>query len=111
MKRLLPTSPGKLWALLFAFWGLFLTGGLAGFVDSPGIIQAARLGSLLDSKHDQQEALQDELRKLQNEAVQLEKSKIAQQREIRRVLGYAAPDELIFDFSGDFVGTTVTATN
>jgi cell division protein FtsB len=36
---------------------------------------------------------------LQAEAELLEKNKLAQQREIRRVLGYVASDEIVFDFS------------
>jgi hypothetical protein len=42
---------------------------------------------------------QEELQKLQFEATQLEHNRTTQEREIRNVLGYAANDELIFDFS------------
>lgn len=96
MKKL---TPGKLWAFLFALWGLFLSGVFASFVGSPGVIQAVRLASLLNSKRVQVTQMQDELHLLESEASQLEHSKVAQQREIRRVLGYTAPDELIFDFT------------
>jgi hypothetical protein len=41
---------------------------------------------------------------LKADADQLEHSKLVQQREIRRVLGYAADDEIIFDFSGTAEG-------
>jgi hypothetical protein len=96
MKR---TGPTQLWLCAFALWGLFLSGAFASFVGSPGIIQAVRLKRLLDSKISDRVALQADVRKLQTEAVQLERSKVTQQREIRRVLGYTAPDEIIFDFT------------
>jgi cell division protein FtsB len=92
-------TPLKLWTALFALWGLLLSGILASFVGSPGIIQALRLKSLLASKQAQIERMQNELIKLQNDAVQLDHGKVAQQREIRRVLGYAAADEIVFDFT------------
>jgi hypothetical protein len=43
--------------------------------------------------------LQQELQKLQLDAKELESNRTAQLREIRRVLGYAATDEMVFDFS------------
>lgn len=92
-------SPHKLWSFLFALWGLFLSGVFASFVGSPGVIQAVRLKSLLESKRAQVTKLQADLHKLQAESSMLEHSKVAQQREIRRVLGYTAPDEIIFDFT------------
>lgn len=85
----------KLWLGLFALWALFLS-GLAGF---PGVLQAARLNGLLQAKHKQLSELQSEISRMQGEAAQLEKNRIVQLREIRRVLGYAAPGEVIFDFS------------
>ena len=92
-------TPGKLWTSVFALWGLFLTGVAANFVGSPGVIQAVRLNSLLKSKQVLVSRMQDEMKHLQFDAVQLERSRVAQQREIRRVLGYAATDEIIFDFT------------
>ncbi|MGK5083152.1 septum formation initiator family protein [Bdellovibrionota bacterium FG-1] len=92
-------TPGKLWACLFGLWGIFLSGVGATFVGSPGVIQSIRLQSLLKSKQAQVELVRQEIKRLQSEASLLEKSKVIQQREIRRVLGYAAPDEIIFDFS------------
>ena len=109
-------TPTRVWVALFACWGLFLSGALGGvgllggsaavsgsaFGSSfgpPGILQAIRLGSLLETKNRQIEQLHGEIAKLQNEATGLEKSRVLQQREIRKVLGYAAADELIFDFT------------
>jgi cell division protein FtsB len=92
-------TPAKVWIGIFCLWGLFLSGWMAGFIGSPGILQAARLNHLLSAKQDQVDELQETIHRLETESVLLEKNRLVQQREIRRVLGYAAPDELIFDFS------------
>src|SRR4051812_16212824 len=88
-------TPNRVWGLVFAFWTLFLSGVVA----SPGTLQAVRLHDLLADRQTHVEQVQEDIRKLQTEAEELEKNKVVQQREIRRVLGYAANDELIFDFS------------
>jgi cell division protein FtsB len=87
------------WAILFGCWLLFLTGIFANFVGSPGILQWMRLRNLYSLKQDQLTHLNDELSKLQMEASQLSSNRIAQEKEIRRVLGYASADEIIFDFT------------
>lgn len=88
----------RLWMIFFGCWALFLSGVFASFIGSPGVIQAVRLQSLLSSKQGQIQQIQAELTTLEHQASRLEKNKAVQQREIRRVLGYAASDELIFDF-------------
>ncbi|HLD99989.1 MAG TPA: hypothetical protein VJB59_07015 [Bdellovibrionota bacterium] len=93
-------TPGKLWLGIFGCWLLLLVGIPAQF-GSPGVMQLVRLRNLLDTRKNQAEDLRTLLRRLETESQQLEKSKVVQQREIRRVLGYAAPDEIIFDFTGD----------
>ena len=98
-------TPRKLWFWLFATWSLLLSGLLSGWIGSPGVLQAVRLSSLLDAKQDQIAKLEAEIERLETERARLHKSPLAQEREIRRVLGYAAQDEIIFDFSGsDTVG-------
>jgi hypothetical protein len=92
-------TPNKLWLTLFGLWLMLLTGILASFVGSPGIVQAIRLKNLLEIKNEQLSRAQEELKKLQADSALLEHNRYAQAREIRKVLGYAAHDELIFDFS------------
>ena len=89
----------RIWLILFTFWLLLLSGALTRFVGSPGILQAVRLKNLLESKKAQLTLAQQELQKLEMETSELERNPQAQVREIRRVLGYARPDELIFDFT------------
>lgn len=59
-----------------------------------------RLRSLLDQKHQKIAELEGRHVYLSEEVARLEKSALHQEREIRKVLGYVAPGELIFDFSG-----------
>ncbi len=99
-------TPLRAWTAIFALWSLFLSGAFASFLGSPGVFQLLRLQSLLNSKQAQVSKLQSEIVALQLEGSLLEHNQVAQQREIRRVLGYAAADELIFDFSsGEFPST------
>jgi hypothetical protein len=90
------------WLLLVATWVLLLSGVLSEFTGSPGLLQASRLRGLLETKNTELTDLDIQMSKLEGERLRLEGSPLAQEREIRRVLGYAAPGELIFDFSGDF---------
>jgi hypothetical protein len=91
-------NPHRIWLGIFGVWAFFLTGALSGLVGGPGVIQAVRLENLLHSRSARMDQIQNHISEIQSESVGLEKNPITQQREIRRVLGYAAPDELIFDF-------------
>src|SRR4051794_1816502 len=101
MRRLWGTlfSPTRCWLVLFILWSVILSGATADFVDSPGIAQALRLTSLLEMKKTELSKLRSQIQKLQFETAQLESNKYAQEREIRKVLGYAAQGDLIFDFN------------
>lgn len=94
-------SPHHAWLLLFGVWLFILSGALSPFFGSPGAWQAFRLKGLLGSQTEKLAAYQTEVERLQTAAQLLEQSRYAQEREVRRVLGYAAPDELIFDFASD----------
>ncbi len=85
--------------ILFGLWLVFLSGGLVKVLGTPGALQAYRLNSLLEIKQAELIKMQVELKRLQAEAIELESNPYVQLREIRKVLGYAAKDELIFDFS------------
>ncbi len=93
------TTPSQKWLILFSSWLLFLSGILTTFAGSPGVLQAIRLKSLLDDKSAHLESAKLELQKLQTEIHLLENNRFAQIKEIHRVLGYTASDEIIFDFT------------
>lgn len=87
------------WLGVFGVWLFILSGASTGFLGSPGILQTVRLHSLLKFKKEQLAKSLSETHDLEFDINQLEKNRFVQQREIRRILGYAASDEIIFDFS------------
>lgn len=89
----------KVWLGVFVLWGVFLVGLPNALIGTPGVIQAVRLNSLLQSRQKLLTATEEEVARLEQEGNRLEKNKLAQEREIRRVLGYAGSDEIIFDFT------------
>ncbi len=93
------TVPTKVWAAGFLLWCVFLSGAFADVIGSPGVLQAVRLRSLLSIREADLKTHDSEISRLSAEAALLERSAAHQRREIRRVLGYVAPDELVFDFT------------
>ncbi len=102
LQRLLPKKSWlnvqRAWLALFGIWTLLLSGVFADFVGTPGLVQWRKLEELYQLKKSEQERLEYELARVQKEIVDLEKDPEAQRREIRRLLGYVAPDEVIFEF-------------
>lgn len=94
-------TPNRAWIGIFALWVLLLSGVLHSFLKTPGALQAFQLQRILNAKQQQIDNAENQLIALQEDSVRLEKNRIAQEREIRRVLGYVAPHDLIFDFSGE----------
>lgn len=92
-------GPHPFWAAFFGLWIVFLSGVLTPLFNTPGMIQLLRLRRVADEKQDQVNRYETELLQLQEEAALLERNRLAQQREIRKVLGYAAQGDLIFDFT------------
>ena len=89
----------KIWVGVFAFWAVLLSGVLNSVVGSPGVLQSVRLNSLLQSRQTLLNSIEEEVSQMETEGHRLEKNRLAQEREIRRVLGYAGSDEIIFDFT------------
>ncbi len=91
----------KFWLVVFSIWTILLSGAFSSIVGSPGILDWMRLDSLLSEKEKQIAGVESEIERLKSESHLLESSAALQQREIRRVLGYAGKDELIFDFTAN----------
>ena len=87
------------WVFFFSLWLFLLSGLLTDFVGTPGILQVLRLRKLLETKRERLAQSEKQLSQLRTEAEQLDKNSFTQEREVRRILGYAAPDEIIFDFN------------
>lgn|GEM_PF-1078788 len=84
---------------LFFIWAAVLSGVFDQTFSSPGALQALELQGLLQDKQAQVVSLEGEIRSLEEQIRLLEKNDIAIEREIRRTLGYAASDELVYDFT------------
>ena len=91
-------SPHQAWLVFFGVWTVILSGVFADFVGTPGLVQWRKLESLYQLKRIDQNRLEADLERMQNEIVRMEKDTEVQRREIRRVLGYLAPDEMVFEF-------------
>ena len=95
-----PKSVRICWQIFFGLWLALLSGGFTAWLGSPGVLQLIRLTRLLESKRAVQTGPETQVEQLEADSTRLEQSRYGQEREIRKVLGYAAPDELIFDFNG-----------
>ncbi len=95
------TRTSTLWILFFSVWSLFLTGALSFWIEAPGAYQAWKLRSVLQSKREKVKTLQVQAQSLEQQTKNLQNNKFAQLVEIRKVLGYVAKDELVFEFHGD----------
>lgn len=91
------------WIVFFGLWFLFLTGFFEWFRPphqlSPGLWQAWQLRRYFHFKQKQERTLDEDIQSLQQKTEVLAHHPLAQEIEIRKVLGYAASDELIFDLS------------
>ena len=88
----------RAWAGFFAIWALLLTGTLGFWLKSPGLKQWYAVSKSLSEER--QEIAEVEARSilLSHMAHQLEFNSVAQEREIRKVLGYLGDQELVFEF-------------
>jgi cell division protein FtsB len=93
-------SPNRVWIALFGIW-LFLLSGVTQHLGagSPGLLQYLRLSALLQNRQTQAINTDLEITAFEIESAALEKSRVTQEREIRKTMGYVADNELIFDFS------------
>ncbi len=93
-------TPHRLWAGAFVIWLFLLSGVLTQVLGMPpGGLQLLRLNGLLRSKQAQLAEIESQIIGLSSDQVRLEQSQVEQKREIRRVLGYVAKDEIVFEFS------------
>ncbi len=93
-------TPNRAWIAIFAFWLFLLSGITHEFgAGSPGILQYSRLDRLLKERQTQLTDSDAEIERIEIESALLEKSKVIQEREIRKTMGYVGENEIIFDFS------------
>ncbi|MEN9722719.1 MAG: Septum formation initiator [Pseudomonadota bacterium] len=100
-------SPHRFWIGLFSCWVLLLSGVFSSWFGGPGLLQWWRLERLLSQKQAHLTEVENEVLALSSEQTRLERSPATQHREIRRVLGYVRPDEMVFDFSAEMPSSRV----
>lgn len=88
----------RIWIALFLLWGVFLSGFPKQFTGSPGIRQSVQLRTLLEDKKTRLEELERRIEQLSKQEKALKTNRVVQEREVRRVLGYVKPDEIVFEF-------------
>ena len=98
-RRTKSRAPTLIWAALFGIWALFISGAVLGLTGSPGVAQAFRLRSLLVDRRAELARIEESAGRMEGLKKELGTRAPAQEAEIRKVLGYAATGELVFEFS------------
>ena len=99
MSTLKKINPHQAWIIFFAIWFLFLTGLLDFWSQSPGLKQWFKVQASVREKRQEIADIEAKTDVLHETARQLESNAVAQEREIRKVLGYLGEQEVVFEFS------------
>jgi cell division protein FtsB len=89
----------RLWLGFFVVWFILLSGLLDFWVSTPGLKQWFKVESTLHERRQEIAAVEARSASLHETAHQLESNAVAQEREIRRVLGYLGEQEVVFEFT------------
>ena len=92
-------NPNRLWLGFFAIWIILLTGCLDFWFHSPGLKQWYQVESNLHGVRQEIAAIEAKTNLQLSVAHQLENNVAAQEREVRKVLGYLGEQELVFEFA------------
>jgi hypothetical protein len=97
--KLKKLNMNRVWFAFFAIWTLLLTGTLGFWMKSPGMKQWYSVKSALNERRQEIGAVETKTISMTNTIHQLEFNPVAQEREIRKVLGYLGEQELVFEFT------------
>ncbi len=89
----------RVWISFFAVWLLLLSGVLDFWIQSPGLKQWYRVSSMLRERRHEIGAVEARSAYLTQVARELQLNPVAQEREIRKVLGFLDQQEAVFEFS------------
>jgi len=89
----------KLWFAFFGVWLVLLSGLLDFWLKSPGIKQWIQVELLVRKERQEIARIETQNDLYQSTAYQLENNPVAQEREIRKVLGYLGEQEIVFEFT------------
>jgi len=98
-KNLSSRNVSYAWIAFFSVWFLLLTGLLDFWLQTPGLKQWYRVDATLRNRRQDIAAIEARTDMMKETARQLESNGVAQEREIRRVLGYLGEHEVVFEFS------------
>ncbi len=88
----------RVWIGFFGVWLILLSGLLDFWLKTPGLKQWIRVASTLSDRREEIETIEERSTTLQHVARELESNTLAQEREIRKVLGYLGEHEAVFEF-------------
>jgi len=88
-----------MWFGFFGIWLLLVSGLLDFWIKSPGLKQWLQVELLLRKQRQEIVEIEKKSDNFKLVAGQLEHNPIAQEREIRKVLGYLGAQEIVFEFS------------
>ena len=89
----------RLWLGFFGIWLILLSGLLDFWLQSPGLKQWYRVAATLSERRQENGVIEERSDYLHHVARELESNTVAQEREIRKVLGYLGDQEAVFEFS------------
>ncbi|MBU6153429.1 MAG: hypothetical protein KGP28_03920 [Bdellovibrionales bacterium] len=89
----------RIWGGFFLVWVVLLSGILDFWVKSPGLKQWIKVNSLLNEKRLEIGETESRTTLLLQISRELQTNSAAQEREIRKVLGYLNEQEAVFEFS------------
>jgi hypothetical protein len=88
----------KLWLGFFGIWLLLVSGLFDFWIKSPGIKQWLQVEYQVHTKRQEIADIESKSEQYKNVIHQLETNPVAQEREIRKVLGYLGNQEIVFEF-------------
>ncbi len=89
----------RIWLGFFGIWLILLSGLLDFWLQSPGLKQWYRVAATLNERRQEIGGIEERSEYLHQVARELESNTVAQEREIRKVLGYLGDQEAVFEFS------------
>jgi cell division protein FtsB len=97
--RFQPHQIRKMWFGFFGIWLILVSGLLDFWIKSPGLKQWAQVELLVRKQRQEIAEVEAKSESFKSTAHQLENNPIAQEREIRKVLGYLGDQEIVFEFT------------
>ena len=95
--QLRPDQVRKLWLGFFGIWLVLVSGLLDFWIKSPGLKQWLQVELLVHKKQQEIAEIEAKSENYKNIIRQLETNPVAQEREIRKVLGYLGEQEVVFE--------------